>query len=102
LEERSCDVVEAKRLTESSALEQASAGLDALTDQERARFAELNTAYVGKFRFPFIIAVRDNTKSGILAAFEARLANDRDAEFGSACRAVERIAFPRVSAMLPA
>jgi 2-oxo-4-hydroxy-4-carboxy--5-ureidoimidazoline (OHCU) decarboxylase len=29
--------------------------------------------------------VRDNKKAGILAAFEARLASDRDTEFGSAC-----------------
>jgi urate oxidase len=102
LEERSCDVVEAKRLTESSALEQASAGLNDLADQERARFTELNTAYVGKLGFPFIITMRDNTRAGILAAFEARLADDRDTEFDTACRTVERIAFPRLSAMLPA
>jgi urate oxidase len=102
LEERSCDIAEAKRLTETSAREQASAGLDDLADQGRARFTELNTAYVEKFGFPFIIAVRDNTKSGILAAFEARLANDRDTEFDTACHAVERIAFLRLSAMLPA
>src|SRR5690606_35638926 len=38
----------AKRLTPESANEQASAGLDMLTDAERAKFQELNAAYVGK------------------------------------------------------
>ncbi len=52
----------AKRLTPESTAEQASAALDALTDDERAQFQTLNTAYVAKHGFPFIIAVRDNTK----------------------------------------
>ncbi|WP_432346148.1 allantoinase PuuE [Shinella yambaruensis] len=95
-------LAQAKRLTASSTEEQASAGLDALTDAERARFTELNEAYVRKFGFPFIIAVRDNTKAGILAAFEARIGNDRDTELSTACRQVERIALLRLKAMLPA
>jgi OHCU decarboxylase len=94
-------LAEAKRLTESSTQEQASAGLDALTDEERARFTDLNDRYVAKFGFPFIIAVRDNTKASILAAFETRIANDRDAEFATACKQVERIAVLRLKALLP-
>jgi len=95
-------LAQAKRLTASSTDEQASAGLDALTDEERARFTDLNTDYVKKFGFPFIIAVRDNTKASILAAFENRIANDRDTEFATACRQVERIALLRLKALLPA
>ncbi|WP_416914302.1 allantoinase PuuE [Seohaeicola sp.] len=90
----------AKRLTAKSTAEQASAGLDALTDAERARFTELNTAYVARHGFPFIIAVRDNTKASILAAFEARLNNDRTTEFATACAQVERIARIRLEDML--
>lgn len=90
----------AKRLTAESTAEQASAGLDALTDAERARFTELNTAYVARHGFPFIIAVRDNTKASILAAFEARLNNDRTTEFATACAQVERIARLRLEDML--
>jgi OHCU decarboxylase len=90
----------AKRLTAESTAEQASAGLDALTDAERARFTELNTAYVARHGFPFIIAVRDNTKASILAAFEARLNNDRATEFATACAQVERIARLRLEDML--
>lgn len=90
----------AKRLTAESTAEQASAGLDALTDAERARFTELNTAYVARHGFPFIIAVRDNTKASILAAFETRLNNDRATEFTTACAQVERIARLRLEDML--
>ncbi len=82
----------AKRLTAESTAEQASVGLDALTDAERATFTELNDAYTAKFGFPFIIAVRDNTKSSIMAAFQRRVNHDRDTEFAEACKQVERIA----------
>lgn len=85
-------LAQAKRLTAESTGEQASAGLDALTDQERADFTALNTAYTAKFGFPFIIAVRDHTKASIFAAFQRRVENDRQTEFAEACRQVERIA----------
>ena len=91
----------ARRLTPDSTAEQASAGLDALTDAERARFTALNAAYVERHGFPFIIAVRDHTRASILAAFETRLANDRATEFATACAQVERIALLRLQAILP-
>ncbi|APG48182.1 allantoinase PuuE [Phaeobacter porticola] len=90
----------AKRLTAESTNEQASAGLDALTDKERAHFTQLNTSYVEKHGFPFIIAVRDHDKASILAAFEQRIGNDRDREFAEACRQVERIAEFRLRDLL--
>lgn len=90
----------AKALTAESTAEQASAGLDHLTDEERATFTRLNTAYTERFGFPFIIAVRDHDKAGIMAAFEARLQNDRDTEFTTACKQVERIARLRLEEML--
>jgi OHCU decarboxylase len=91
----------AKRLTAESSAEQAGAGLDALTDAERDRFTALNAAYVEKHGFPFIIAVRDHDKPGILAAFERRIGNDRATEFAEACRQVERIARLRLKDLLP-
>ena len=93
-------LAQAKRLTASSTAEQASAGLDALTDAERQQFTALNTAYVEKHGFPFIIAVRDNTKASILAAFQQRVANDTETEFATACAQVERIARLRLEDML--
>ncbi|MFD0981061.1 allantoinase PuuE [Tropicimonas aquimaris] len=92
-------IATAKRLTADSTAEQASAGLDALTDAERDAFTELNAAYTEKFGFPFIIAVRDHDKAGILAGFRRRLDNDRATEFAEACTQVERIAELRLKAM---
>ncbi|MCP5072503.1 MAG: 2-oxo-4-hydroxy-4-carboxy-5-ureidoimidazoline decarboxylase, partial [Rhodobacteraceae bacterium] len=91
----------AKRLTAESTSEQAAAGLDHLTDEERARFTNLNQAYVANHGFPFIIAVRDYDKASILAAFETRINNDRDTEFAEACKQVERIAYLRLTELLP-
>ncbi len=91
----------AKRLTAESTSEQASAGLDALTDGERKAFTEFNEAYTAKFGFPFIIAVKGLNKSQILEAFKTRIDNDREEEFGTACRQVEKIALLRLKDMLP-
>jgi len=91
----------AKRLTADSTAEQASAGLDALTDPERRMFTHMNTAYTVKHGFPFIIAVRDHDKASILAAFERRIANDTETEFAEACTQVERIALHRLTSLLP-
>ncbi|MBA3447882.1 MAG: allantoinase PuuE [Pseudaminobacter sp.] len=91
----------AKRLTAESTREQASAGLDALTDAERELFSKLNAAYVTTFGFPFIIAVKGRSKDEILAAFETRIGNNRATEFATACREVERIAALRLNDLLP-
>ncbi|MBC7477849.1 MAG: allantoinase PuuE [Pseudorhodobacter sp.] len=91
----------AKTLTPDSTAEQASAALDALTDAERTQFQTLNAQYVAQHGFPFIIAVRDNTKATILQAFQTRLHNDTETELKTACAAVERIAELRLKALLP-
>lgn len=91
----------AKRLTPESTAEQASAALDALTDAERATFQQLNADYTARHGFPFIIAVRDNTRDSILAAFHARLAHDSATEQATACAQVERIAELRLKDILP-
>jgi urate oxidase len=91
----------AKQLTEGSAAEQAGAGLDALTDHERETFQTLNAAYTDKFGFPFIIAVKGLSKDHILNAFKNRISNDRNTEFSTACKQVERIALLRLMEILP-
>lgn len=91
----------AGELTEDSRKEQAGAGLDRLTADEHARFTALNSAYVEKFGFPFIIAVKGLNKDDIIGAFEARINNDRNAEFATASAQVERIALLRLKSMLP-
>ncbi|MBL8580785.1 MAG: allantoinase PuuE [Rhizobiaceae bacterium] len=94
-------LAQAKRLTAESTSEQASAGLDALTDEEKRTFSGLNEAYVEKFGFPFIIAVRGRSKAEILDAFRSRLAHNREQEFETASRQVERIALLRLKDLLP-
>ena len=91
----------AKQLTAESTAEQASAGLDALTDEERETFQALNTEYTTKFGFPFIIAVKGLSKDDILTAFKTRIHNSRDAELATACKQVERIALLRLTDILP-
>lgn len=80
-----------RTLTDASAAEQASAGLDRLTPQEYERFHALNAAYRARFDFPFIICVRLTDKAGILAAMESRLANDRDTEIATALEQIGEI-----------
>ena len=91
----------AKQLTRESTAEQASAGLDALTDDERTAFTALNNRYMEKFGFPFIIAVKDNTKASILSAFQTRIDNEPETELATACKQVERIAWHRLQEILP-
>lgn len=89
----------AGELTADSSSEQASAGLDSCTEAEYARFQALNAAYHDKFGFPFVMAVRDRSRQDILAAFEARLGNDPDAEFRTAIAEIHKIARLRLRAL---
>lgn len=86
-------------LTEDSKKEQAGAGLDRLSPEEHQRFTELNTAYVQKFGFPFIIAVKGLNKDDILHAFEHRIGNGAEQEFDTAAAQVEKIARLRLEAL---
>jgi OHCU decarboxylase len=91
----------AGRLTASSSQEQASAGLDQLTDAERARFTALNDTSKARLGFPFIMAVKGRSKDEILAAFEQRLAHDPATELNSALEQIELIALLRLTDLLP-
>lgn len=81
----------AGNLAEDSKREQAGVGLDRLTMEEFSRFTELNEAYREKFGFPFIFAVKGATKTMILEAFAARIANDQAQEFKTALQQIARI-----------
>lgn len=89
------------QLTQASTGEQASAGLDRLTEKELAQFTALNERYVKTFGFPFIMAVKGAGKADILAAFKKRVEHDAEQEFTAACAEVERIARLRLRDMLP-
>jgi 2-oxo-4-hydroxy-4-carboxy-5-ureidoimidazoline decarboxylase len=85
-------------ITDDSKREQASVGLDTLTEEEFARFHRLNDAYKVKFGFPFIVCVRRHTRDSILAQFERRLPNDTAAEFAAALQEVFYITRLRIAA----
>ena len=85
-------------LTNASAAEQSSAGLDRLDDQEYERFGRLNAAY--REKFGFIIAVRRHDKKQILAAFETRLGNTASQELETALSQVFEIARLRLAALI--
>jgi 2-oxo-4-hydroxy-4-carboxy-5-ureidoimidazoline decarboxylase len=80
-----------RTLTQASAAEQASAGLDRLSPDEYARFHALNAAYRERFAMPFIICVRLTDKAGILAAMERRLGNSREEELATALAQIGEI-----------
>jgi OHCU decarboxylase len=80
------------RMAQASVKEQSGAGLDQCSPQEFEAFQRLNAAYNARFGFPFIVAVRGLSRVDILAGFEARLANDPEAEFAAAIAQIHRIA----------
>lgn len=90
----------ARTLTASSAAEQSGAGLTALSRDEAVRMAKLNAEYRARFGFPFIIAVKNYTKRGILREFARRLANDPETEFDTCVRQVCEIGLIRLEEML--
>ncbi len=87
----------AGNLTAESTSEQASAGIDTLTDDEFARFTELNDAYKAKFQFPFIMAVKGSNKHAILSGFEERINNTPEQEFARALAEINKIAAFRLA-----
>jgi OHCU decarboxylase len=90
----------AGELTDASTREQRGAGLDRCTAEEYADIQALNASYRERFGFPFIIAVRDHTRQGIIAALRERLCNDPDEEKREALRQIERIAGLRLAELV--
>jgi len=80
------------KMADASVKEQAGAGLDQCSPAEFEAFQRLNAAYNARFGFPFIFAVKGATRADILAAFEARVTRDTEAEFATAIAQIHRIA----------
>ncbi len=89
-------------MTVDSKAEQASAGLDRLSETEFAQFHRLNNAYREKFGIPFIICARRHSKDSILQQFERRLQNSAAAETETALGEIFRIAALRLDQRLEA
>ena len=93
---------QAGALTSSSAAEQASVGLNALSREEIQALARWNREYREKFGFPFIIAVRRHTKASIFGEIERRLANDTQTELNTGLEQVFLITRLRLEASVAA
>lgn len=85
-----------RKLTAESAREQASAGLDQVSDAELDQFQRLNAAYRERFGFPFIICARLNARQAILQAMENRITHSPQEEFETALSEIEKIAWLRL------
>ena len=83
-------------LTSASTSEQASAGLDRLSQDEIAMFQKYNAGYREKFGFPFVICARLNKKEAILKAFPVRLEHSREQEIKTALEEIGKIAYLRL------
>jgi 2-oxo-4-hydroxy-4-carboxy-5-ureidoimidazoline decarboxylase len=83
-------------LSAESTREQASAGLDRLSEAEIAHFTDLNAQYRHKFNFPFVICARENRKEAILAGMKGRLGNSREEEINTAISEICKIAWLRL------
>ena len=84
-------------ITDDSKREQASVGLDTLSNEEFERFHRLNDAYKAKFGIPFIVCVRRHTRDSILAEFERRLINDPSGELATALQEIAYITRLRIA-----
>lgn len=80
------------RLTAESSREQDAAGLTRADASTLERITALNTAYRERFGFPFIICARLNGVEAIVAAMEARLPQEREAEISTALGEINKIA----------
>jgi 2-oxo-4-hydroxy-4-carboxy-5-ureidoimidazoline decarboxylase len=88
------------KMSAASASEQMEAGLDRLTAEEFERFQALNSTYREKFGFPFIYAVKGNTKYDVLCALEQRLQASMELERSTALEQIGRIAQFRLAELI--
>ena len=88
------------KMAEASVQEQAGIGLDRLSPAEYDRFQLLNAQYKQQFGFPFIIAVKNQTKTSILEAFDRRLKNTSEQECEQALTEIFQIARFRLEALV--
>ena len=87
-------------MTADSVSEQASAGLDALTRAEMNEMQQLNRTYRERHGFPFVIAVRRNTKQQIFSEMRRRVGADTPGEFAEALTQIGHITRMRVGALV--
>jgi OHCU decarboxylase len=78
---------------EQSTLDQATAGLTHLTEEDHDAFREVTDAYRQRFGFPLIVCVRDEqTRERVLACGRSRLSNSPTQEHAAALIEIAKIA----------
>lgn len=88
-------------VTEHSKAEQAGLGLDRMQGEEEEAFAQLNQAYLERFGYPFIIAVRgQRDRLAILATLRQRFDSPPEAERDRALAEVVKIAGFRLDGLI--
>ncbi|AOZ93168.1 2-oxo-4-hydroxy-4-carboxy-5-ureidoimidazoline decarboxylase [Paenibacillus crassostreae] len=85
------DLATRMEVTPLSAAEQQGAGLDLLTAEEFNILTDLNTTYMEKFQFPFILAVRGKNKDDIINAITERLNHSEQEEWMQALIEIGKI-----------
>ena len=80
------------QMSDYSTKEQQQAGLHGLTEEEYLNFVNVNEAYIEKFGFPFIIAVRGKTKDEIYQSMLMRLEHEPQEELHNALTQIYAIA----------
>jgi OHCU decarboxylase len=84
------------QLTDFSTAEQKSAGLSDCTDSEISLFEKFNEEYFSKFKFPFIIAVKEKNKADIIASFKERIGNSMLDERSNALNEINKVVWLRI------
>ncbi len=88
------------RLAASSAHEQQAAGLDRCTPEEFAELAALNSRYLARFGFPFILAVSGHDPGSVIGELRRRLEHAPASEIAENLRQIERIASLRLRRLI--
>ncbi|UOQ43696.1 2-oxo-4-hydroxy-4-carboxy-5-ureidoimidazoline decarboxylase [Halobacillus salinarum] len=83
-------------MSEDSVNEQLQAGLKNLSQEDNDSFQQLNQAYLEKFDFPFIFAVKGKDKSTVHKVLEERLTRSPAIEFETALCEIYQIAMFRL------
>jgi 2-oxo-4-hydroxy-4-carboxy-5-ureidoimidazoline decarboxylase len=88
-------------MSEASTREQAGAGLNHLTAEERDSLLALNREYRERFGFPFLFAVKGSGNRDIIEALRRRIRATPEHELREALEQVYRIAWFRLEESMP-
>jgi OHCU decarboxylase len=91
------DLATRAALTPESEREQASAGLDSLSEQQFERIGWLTAAYRAHFGFPFIVCAREHTPDSIIETAERRMESEPEQEVQTALTEIFKIARLRLA-----